>query len=353
MQNDEIAKVLYEIADVLELSGQNFFRVRAYHNAASAIHDQAVQVAELTPEQIDDIPGIGADLAGKITEIIQTGDLQLRRQLARKFPHELMELREIPGLGPKRIKLLMDRLHIHGKEDLERHAKSGKLHSIKGFGPKIEEKILETIAKKEASPGKRILYSQAAIITTALLAHLRKCRAIEELEVAGSFRRRRETIGELDVVAAASHPEAVMKQLTSFPAVARVIGNGETKTTVVLKDGLQVDLRVVPRASFGAALAYFTGSKTHNIHLRRIAEERGLLLNEYGLFRGESIVAGKTEEQVYRAFKLPWIAPEIREDRGEIEAASSGALPTLVERTDLRGDLHTTLNVRRGRLCDD
>ncbi|HLI80339.1 MAG TPA: DNA polymerase/3'-5' exonuclease PolX, partial [Candidatus Binataceae bacterium] len=349
MQNDEIAKVLDEIADMLELSGENFFRVRAYHNAARSIHDQPVQVAELTTEQIDEIPGIGSDLAGKITEIIKTGDLPMHRELARKFPHELMELREIPGLGPKRIKLLMDHLHIHGKEDLERHAKSGKLNSIKGFGPKIEEKILETIAKKEPGAAKRILYSQAAIITTALLAHLRKCRAIEELEMAGSFRRRRETIGDLDVVAAASHPKPVMKQLVNFPAVARVIGSGETKTTVVLKDGLQVDLRVVPPASFGAALAYFTGSKAHNIHLRRIAQERGLLLNEYGLFRGESIVAGKTEEQVYRTLKLPWIAPEIREDRGEIEAASSGALPTLVERTNLRGDLHTHSTYTDGR----
>jgi DNA polymerase (family X) len=349
MQNDEISKVLDEIADMLELSGENFFRVRAYHNAARAIHDQPVQVAELTQEQLDEIPGIGTDLAGKISEIIKTGDLPLHRQLARKFPRELMELREIPGLGPKRIKVLMDRLHIHGKEDLERYAKSGKLHDIKGFGPKIEEKILETIARKEPGSGKRILYSEAAIIATALLSHLRKCRAVEEIEVAGSFRRRRETIGDLDVVAASSHPEAVMKQLTSFPAVGRVIGSGETKTTVVLKDGLQVDLRVVPHASFGAALMYFTGSKAHNIHLRRIAQERELLLNEYGLFRGESIVVSKTEEQVYRALKLPWIAPELREERGEIEAASSGKLPMLIEREDLRGDLHTHSTYTDGR----
>ncbi len=349
MQNDEIAKVLDEIADMLELSGENSFRVRAYHNAARAIHDQPVQVADLTIEQIDEIPGIGTDLAGKITEIIKTGDLPLHRELTRKFPHELMELREIPGLGPKRIKLLMDRLHIHGKEDLERHAKSGKLHSVKGFGPKIEEKILEIIAKKDPGVTKRILYAQAAIVSEALLAHLRKCRAIEKLEVAGSFRRRRETIGDLDVVAAASQPEAVTKQLTSFPAVAHVIGSGETKTTVVLNDGLQVDLRVVPRASFGAALIYFTGSKAHNIHLRRIAQDRELLLNEYGLFRGESLVAGKTEEQVYRALELPWIAPELREDRGEIEAAASGELPSLIELSNLRGDLHTHSTYTDGR----
>jgi len=349
MQNDEIAKVLDEIADMLELSGENTFRVRAYRNAARSIHDQPAAVAELTVEQIDEIPGIGADLAGKIATLAKTGDLPIRRELANKFPRELLELREIPGLGPKRIKLLMDLLHIHGKEDLERYAKSGKLGSIKGFGPKIAAKILDAIARKGPDSGKRILYSQAAIVVAALVAHLRKCRAIEELEVAGSFRRRRETVGDLDVVAAAAHPESVMKQLVSFPAVARVVGSGETKTTVVLKEGLQIDLRVVARASFGAALTYFTGSKAHCIHLRRIAQERGLLLNEYGLFRGESIVAGRTEEQVYRALKLAWIAPEMREDRGEIEAASSGTLPMLIDRADLRGDLHTHSTYTDGR----
>jgi DNA polymerase (family 10) len=349
MQNDEIAKVLDEIADMLELSGEDFFRVRAYRNAARAIHDQPVQVAALTLEQIDEIPGIGGDLAGKISAIIKTGDLPLHRDLARKFPPELLELRKIPGLGPKRIKLLMDRLNVHSKKDLERHAKSGKLHSIKGFGPRIEEKILEAIARKELGSGRRILYSEAAIVAAALLIHLRECSAIEELEVAGSFRRRRETIGDLDVVAAASHPEQVIKRFVSFSGVAQISSSGETKSTLVLKDGLQVDLRVVPRASFGAALAYFTGSKAHNIHLRRIAQERGLLLNEYGLFRGEAIIAGKTEEQIYRALKLPWIAPELREDRGEIEAASSGTLPELIERTDLRGDLHIHSTYTDGR----
>src|SRR5208282_1674208 len=252
MQNDEIAKVLDEIADMLELSGENTFRVRAYRNAARTIHDQPVAVAELTVEQIDDIPGIGADLAGKIATLAKTGDLPIRRELAEKFPRELLELREIPGLGPKRIKLLIDLLHIGGKEELERYAKSGKLDSIKGFGPKIAAKILDAIARRGPDSGKRILYSEAAIVAAALVAHLRKCRAIEELEVAGSFRRRRETVGDLDVVAAAAHPESVMKQMVSFPAVASVAGRGETKTTVLLKQGLQIDLRVVPRASFGA-----------------------------------------------------------------------------------------------------
>jgi len=353
IQNDEVAKVLDEVADMLEVAGENFFRVRAYRNAARAIHDQPVAVANLSAEQIDEIPGIGADLAGKITTLVKTGELPLHRELARKFPPELLELRNISGLGPKRVKVLIDHLGIHGREDLQRAARSGKLRTIKGFGPKIEEKILEALARREGGVGQRILYAEAARIAARIIEHLRQCNAIKELEVAGSFRRRRDTIGDLDVVAAASDSEPAMKQFTSFPEIKQVVGAGETKTTVVLRSGLQVDLRVVPTRSFGAALAYFTGSKAHNIHLRRIAQGRGLLLNEYGLFRGKSVVAGKTEEEIYRALGLPWIAPELREDRGEIEAAAAGNLPVLINRGDLRGDLHAHSSYTDGRSSID
>jgi DNA polymerase (family X) len=349
MQNAEIAKVLDEVGDMLELSGENFFRVRAYHNAARAIQDQTAAIARMTPEQIDKIPGIGADLAGKITILVATGELPLHRELSRKFTGELLELRTISGLGPKRIKTLIDRLHIRNKADLEHVAKAGKLRGIKGFGQRMEEKILETIARAESQPARRILYSEAEGVAASLVEHLRGCRAIEQLEVTGSFRRRRETIGDLDVLAAASNSEAVMDRFVAFPAVAQVAAKGDTRSAVVLKSGLQIDMRVVPRASFGAALAYFTGSKPHNIHLRRIAQVRGLLLNEYGLFRGESIVAGRTEEQVYRALGLPWIPPELREDRGEIEAAASRSLPELITRDDLRGDLHMHSTYTDGR----
>jgi DNA polymerase (family 10) len=349
MQNHEIAKVLDEIGDMLELGGENFFRVRAYHNAARAIRDQPVAVAELNPKQIDAIPGIGADLAGKITTLIKTGDLPLHRELAAKFPKGLLELRDIPGLGPKRVKLLADLLHVHGREDLERAARSGALRTIPGFGTKSEQRILEALAKHAGGASRRILCSEAEMIASKLIAHLRKCRAIGELEIAGSFRRRSETVGDLDVVASAADSEPCMKQLKSFPDVAEVLGSGATKTTVVLKSGLQVDLRVVPPPSFGAALLYFTGSKAHNIHLRRIAQEFGLLLNEYGLFRGKKTVAAKSEEEVYRALKLPWITPELREDRGELEAASEGRLPKLIARRDLRGDLHTHSTYTDGR----
>ncbi len=341
MENDEVANVLDETADMLELAGENFFRVRAYHNAARAIRDQAVQVANLSEEQIDEIPGIGADLAGKIATIVKTGDLPLHHELASKFPPQLLELKDIPGLGPKRLKLLIDFLQIRGRDDLERAVKSGAIRKISGFGPKIEDRIRESLLRRETGQGKRMLYADATRIAAQLEAYLRKCAAIREFELAGSFRRRRETVGDLDAVAAAADSAAVMKHFIAFPGITQVIGSGETRTSVVLKGGLQVDLRVVPAKSFGAALTYFTGSKSHNVHLRRIAQARGLLLNEYGLFRGDTVIAGRTEEEIYRALRLSWVPPELREDRGEIEAAASGKLPKLIERKNLRGDLHS------------
>ena len=349
MQNDEIAKVLDEIGEMLELGGENFFRVRAYHNAARAIRDQPVAVAELSPEQIDEIPGIGADLADKVTTLIKTGELPLHRELSARFPKEILELTDIPGLGPKRVKVLADLLHIHGRDDLERAVRSGKLRTIKGFGARSEERILEALARTTGGEGKRILYPEAAAIADRLVAHLRKSKAIKDLEVAGSFRRKRETVGDLDVVVSATDYEPCMRQFKSFAEVTRVLLSGETKATVVLKSGLQVDLRVVPADSFGAALLYSTGSKAHNIHLRRIAQGMGLLLNEYGLFRDKEMVAGKSEEEVYKVLKLLWIAPELREDRGELEAAIAGRLPKLITRDDLRGDLHTHSTYTDGR----
>ena len=349
MQNHEIAKVLDEVGEMLEVAGENFFRVRAYHNAARAIRDQPGAVAELSSQQIDEIPGIAADLAGKIATIVKTGDLPLHRELSAKFPKELLTLCDIPGLGPKRVKVLADLLHVHGRDDLERAVRSGKLRTIRGFGAKSEARILEALAKSNGA-GKRILFSEAAAIASKLLEHMRKCRAIDDVAIAGSFRRCRETVGDLDVVVSARDREPCLKQFKSFPDVGKVAGSGETKTTVMLKSGLQVDLRVVAPESFGAALLYSTGSKAHNIHLRRIAQDLGLLLNEYGLLRDKKMIAAaRTEEEVYKALSLPWIAPELREDRGELEAAATGRLPKLITRRDLRGDLHSHSTYTDGR----
>jgi DNA polymerase (family 10) len=341
MDNEDVAKVLDEIADMLDVAGDNVFRVRAYRNAAQSIRDQAVPVADLTQEQIDAIPGIGADLAVKIRTIVETGDHPMRRELEAKFPPQLLELRKIPGLGPKRLKLLIDRLNIRSREDLEKAVNSARLSEITGLGPKLEQRIRESLQHREAGAGDRIRYADAARIAAQLTAYMRKCAAIGNLEVAGSFRRRRETVGDLDIVISAVDSAAVMKHFVAYNGVSQVAESGETKASVLLKDRLQVDLRAVPPKSFGAALMYFTGSKAHNLHLRRIAQGRGLLLNEYGLFRGSSAIAGRSEEEIYRALKLSLIPPELREDRGEIEASAAGKLPKLIERKNLRGDLHT------------
>ena len=349
MQNDEIAKVLDEIADMLEIGGENFFRVRAYRNAARAIHDTPAQLADLPRDEFRKLPGIGMDLAGKLATLLHTGELPLHRELLRRFPTGLLELRNVGALGPKRIKLLADRLNIRNREDLRRAVEAGLLRTIRGFGPKMEERIQNSLAHEAPSTSRRFPYHEAALIESSLVTHMRKCEEVERIEVAGSYRRRRETVGDLDLLVVAMSPERVMRQFLAFPDVARTLGSGETRAGVVLRNGLQVDFRVVPEKSYGAALVYFTGSKAHCVHLRRMAQMQGLLLNEYGLFRDDDALAGETEEQVYEALGLRWIPPELREERGEIEAAAAGHLPTLVTRSELRGDLHTHSSYTDGR----
>lgn len=349
MQNAEVARVLDEVAEMLEVQGENFFRVRAYRNAARAIRDHPVPLDGLDEKALREIPGVGADLAGKITTLIARGDFPLHRELVQRVPAGLLELLNLPGLGPKRVKLLAERLGVRDRAGLRRAAEAGQLRELRGFGPKLEERILQALSRREAQAPARMLYRDAAAIAEALLEHLRKSSAVVKAEIAGSLRRKRETVGDLDALVASADPERVTSHFLAFDGIARTLGSGETKSTVVLKGGLQVDLRVVPVASWGAALMYFTGSKAHNVHLRRIAQTRGLLLNEYGLLRDGKAVAGKDETGVYRALGLPLIAPELREDRGEIEAAAAGRLPKLIERDDLRGDLHTHSTWTDGR----
>lgn len=349
MQNDEIAKVLDEIADVLEIGGENFFRVRAYRNAARAIHDTPSQLTDLPRDELKQLPGIGTDLAGKLATLLDTGELPLHKELLRRFPAGLLELRNVGGLGPKRIKLLADRLNIRNREDLGRAVEAGLLRTIRGFGPKMEERMRNALAHEAPLTSRRFPYHEAALIASSLTAHMRQCEEVERIEVAGSYRRRRETVGDLDLLVIATSPERVMRQFLAFPDVARTLGSGETRAGVVLRNGLQVDLRVVPEKSYGAALIYFSGSKAHCVHLRRMAQLRGLLLNEYGLFRDDDALAGETEEEIYRALGLRWIPPELREERGEIEAAAAGRLPALLTRSELRGDLHTHSTYTDGR----
>lgn len=348
MQNDEIAKVLDEIADMLEIGGENFFRVRAYRNAARAIRDTPSQLTDLPRDELKKLPGIATDLAGKLATLLDTGELPLHTELLRRFPAGLLELRNVGGLGPKRIKLLADRLNIRNRDDLGRAVEAGLLRTIRGFGPKIEERIRNSLAHEAPSTSRRFPYHEAALIASSLTTHMRKCEEVEHIEVAGSYRRRRETVGDLDLLVIATSPERVMRQFLAFPDVARTLGSGETRAGVVLRNGLQVDLRVVPQKSYGAALIYFTGSKAHCVHLRRMAQMRGLLLNEYGLFL-DSALAGETEKEIYQALGLRSIPAELREDRGEIDAAAEGRLPALLTRTDLRGDLHTHSTYTDGR----
>jgi DNA polymerase (family 10) len=349
MQNHEIAKVLSEVADMLEVCEENFFRVRAYRNAARTIRDYPVQLSDLGLERLREVPGIGSDLADKLAALLATGEMQVHRELREKVSSGLVELLKIPGLGPKRVRLLSERLNIKSLDDLKRAAEAGALSQVRGFGKKMQESILEGLARHQEAPSRRVKYADAARVLETVLAHLRSAPALDRLEAAGSFRRRRDTIGDLDLLAITSQPAAVIEHLQKFSAVRQVLGRGETKLSVVLNDGLQVDLRVLPRQSYGAGLIYFTGSQAHCVHLRRIAQDRDMLLNEYGLYRDAASIAGAEEDEVYAALGLPWIPPELREDRGEIEAAIKGALPPLLQRTDLKGDLHSHSTYTDGR----
>src|SRR5579875_2515225 len=349
MQNHEIAAILDETADLIEVSEDNFFRVRAYRNAARTIRNHPVALAQMDSRQIRALPGIGADMAAKIESIIQTGDFQVHRDLAARIPPGLIQLLRLPGLGPKRVQLLNQRLHVRDIDDLKKAVAAGALRSVRGFGPKLERQLSQALAQEKPAEKPRLMLAAAVQTANALVSYLKQCAAVEHLEVAGSLRRRKETVGDLDVLALSADPATVMDHLVRFARIKQVQGKGETRCSVMLADGLQVDLGVVARESYGAAMVYFTGSQAHCVHLRRLAQARGMLLNEYGLFRGDERVAGITEEEVYRALGLDFIPPELREDRGEIEAAAAGRLPHLLKREDLRGDLHSHSTYTDGR----
>ena len=351
VHNTEIADLFEQLADLLEIREDNPFRIRAYRNAARVIRSHGRSMAELVDSGADlaELPGIGADLAGKIATIVRTGKLPLLDQLRAKVPPPLVEMTRIEGLGPKRAKALYRALRIRSLEDLQRAARSGRIREIKGFGARTEQLIGQRAARL-ASTERRIKLADAEDIVGPLVEHLRAVDGVKNVEVAGSYRRRRDTVGDLDLVVSASrNAPGAMDALVGHEDVAEVLAKGSTRGTVRLRNGVQVDLRVVNPASFGAALYYFTGSKAHNIAVRRLAIARGLKLNEYGLFKGDRSVGGRTEQDVFDAVDLPFIPPELREDRGEIEAARKKRLPALVEVTDIRGDLHCHTKATDGR----
>lgn len=350
IHNADIAAAFEEIADLLEIRGENTFRVRAYRNAARTVADFGPDIKSLFDKggELPKLPGIGADLSAKIREIAGSGSCALLDRLRKEFPSAVTELLRIPGLGPKRVKMLYDELQVQTTDDLQRAARAGRIRDIPGFGEKTELHILNSL-EAHADRNRRVKFAVATQYADALVAYLRKVPGVRQAVVAGSYRRMRETVGDLDILVTATGGSRVMEKFCAYDEVQEVLARGDTRASVALKSGLQVDLRLVPEQSYGAALHYFTGSKAHNIAIRRLAQDRGLKLNEYGVFRGERRVAGDTEESVYKAVGLPYIQPELREDHGEIEAARGGYLPRLVTLENLRGDLHMHTKASDGR----
>jgi len=350
LQNTEIANLFDEMADILEIKGQNPFRVRAYRNAARSLRDVGRDVETMVKkgEDLTRIPGIGEDLAGKIGEVVKTGTFSSLKSFRKRVPRGLVELLRIPALGPKRVELLHHRLGITTVAGLARACRAKKVREIRGLGAKTEEKILEHLASREKVP-KRFKLSDAIGFADAIVSELGKVPGVSAVAAAGSLRRCRETVGDVDILATASSAGPVMEAFRRGEGVRRVLSGGPTRSTIVLRSGLQVDLRVLDPESYGAALVYFTGSKAHNIALRHRAMQRRLKINEYGVFRGKRLVAGKTEASVYASVGLPWIPPELRENAGEIEAGEKGKLPRLVELADLRGDLQAHTRATDGR----
>lgn len=354
--NAEVARVFRELADLLEIQGANPFRVRAYRNAARTIEELPESIAVLARQgaaRLAELPGIGADLAGKIVELVDTGSLGAFETARREVPPGLLELVRVRGLGPKRARALYDALGIESVGELEAAARAGRVRAVKGFGVRTEERILEEIAaRRAAGTDRRLLRAQAAQYGEVLLDFLREVPGVRQAEIAGSFRRARETVGDLDILVEAAAASPVVARFANHPDVAEVLEEGPTRVSVRLRSGLQVDLRVLGGESYGAGLHYFTGSKAHNIAIRRLGQQRGLKINEYGVFRGRRRVGGRTEAEVFEAVGLPWIPPVLREDRGEIDAAREGRLPRLVELSDIRGDLqvHTTATDGRDSL---
>ena len=352
--NAEVSQRLGEVADLLELEVANPFRVRAYRNAARLVEELPQPVLTLPAEgaeSLPELPGIGADLAEKIREIASTGSLPLLTQLRRKVPKGMAELIRVRGLGPRRARVLRQQLGIRSLAGLERALRARRVRKVRGFGEKTEAKLLQELGFHQAGAG-RMLRATAVQYAEPLAQYLRQGPGIEQVEIGGSFRRRAETVGDLDILATGRGKAAVVQRFLAYPEVTEVLSQGVGGASVRLRSGLQVDLRVLDPESFGAGLYYFTGSKAHNIAARRLAQRRGLKLNEYGVFRHDRRVAGKSEVGVARAVGLRWIPPELREDRGEIEAARAGRLPHLVELGDIRGDLqcHTTASDGRNTL---
>lgn len=352
MNNKEIARIFSEIADILEIQGANVFKVRAYQKAARIVENLSEPLEPLYREgKLEEIEGIGKGIAEKIAEAFDTGFVTEHQELLASIPEGLLSLLEVPGMGPKKAKLVYDELGITSIAALKEAAEAGKLQSLPGMGKKSEEKILKGIQNKEQATGRFIL-GIAQPVADDIIARIKTIKGVKHAEYAGSLRRGKETVGDVDILVSTSNSEPVIEEFFRTPHIADTIARGATKSSIRLENGLQVDLRVVSDKSFGAALQYFTGSKEHNVKLREMAVKKKLKINEYGVYEAdtEKLVAGKTEESVYKAIGLVWIPPELREGFDEIELAKQNQLPPLIERNDLKAAFHNHTTASDGRL---
>lgn len=351
VHNINIANQLNELADLLEIEGENPFKIRAYRNAARAIEEMPLNVESLlkSGKELPHIQGIGESITNKIKEIVFTGHLSKLEEIQQTLPGQLAELVTLPSLGPKRVKTLHDQLGIQNVEDLQHAVEAHQVQTLAGFGVKTEEKIRHELETRLTTQ-KRIKWAIAEQIATPLLTFLQQVNGVKTATIAGSYRRHLETVGDIDIlVTPVKNNASLMTKLLTYDDIQEILSQGDTRSTVILKSGLQVDIRVISEESYGAALVYFTGSKTHNIAIRSIAQKKRLKINEYGVFDGEKRVAGKTESDVYQSISLRFIEPELRENRGEIEAAQNGTLPHLVTLEDIQGDLHAHTLASDGR----
>lgn len=340
--NAEIAQIFEEISEMLDVVGESSFRVAAYQKAANAIRSQPEKIVDFFFQgKLKEIRGIGESIAQKIAELIETGELKYYEELRQKIPPSVLELMQVPGIGPRKARVLYEELNIKSVDDLEKAVKERKLKALKGFGERTEENIVRGIVVYRQGQ-ERLLLSVALPLAEEIVSELKEIKEVEEASPAGSLRRFKETIGDIDILVSTSKPRLVGKRIVELPQVKEVIAAGETKISVRVQSGFQVDFRLVEPENYGSALQYFTGSKEHNIKLREMAKKRGWKISEYGLFEvatGKRL-AGQREEEIYHLFEMPLVPPPLREDRGEIEAAVEGKLPQLVEFSDLKGDLH-------------
>jgi DNA polymerase (family 10) len=350
VHNSKIAKVFNDIADILEIKGENRFRIRAYRRAAQNIESLAKDVTEIKKDDLTEIPGIGSDLADKISELAETGKLRFYEEIKKDVPPGLLDVLKIPGLGPRTAKLFFDKLHIRDIDTLEKLAMDGKLKSLPGIKAKTEENILKGITTLRRHTG-RYPIGIVLPLAEAILREIDEKSPVQQLALAGSLRRWKDTIKDIDILATSRKPDKVMDAFVHLTHAKDVIMEGPTKSSIMTDNGIQVDLRVVSEDSFGSALAYFTGSKAHNVRLREMAVKKGLKINEYGIFntRTDRKLGGRKESDIYRSLGLPFIAPEMREDTGEIEAAMQGKLAILVKMEDIKGDLHVHSNYSDGK----